>query len=315
MKILFRKAVPVVIIFILISIFSTTKLHAQVNTPEGEIWLLIRGDDIGVSHATNMGFVESYKNGVLTSVELMVPPSWFPEAVKILNDNSELDAGIHLTLTSEWFNYRWRPVGPVPEGGLSFTSPEGYFHYRTRPNPIFDTLYKEKPYSFLESEPDLTEVEKELRAQIELAIKYVPHLSHMSAHMGAAVATQELRTMVEKLGKEYGLVPTWYFIKEDGSNHLSACNEEQLVSFLEKITPGFWHIVLHPSFDYPEMEPMYSYLYSGSEDRPYNRIDHTRALTSEKVREIIHKRNIKLVSYREIIEKGLLRPVKGSTLY
>ncbi|HWS00174.1 MAG TPA: ChbG/HpnK family deacetylase, partial [Prolixibacteraceae bacterium] len=52
----------------------------------GEIKLLIRGDDIGSSHTANVACIESYKNGIMRSVELMVPGPWFPEAVRLLNE-------------------------------------------------------------------------------------------------------------------------------------------------------------------------------------------------------------------------------------
>ena len=73
-----------------------------------DIKLLVRGDDIGSSHNANLACIESYKNGIVRSVEIMVPCSWFEEAVIMLNENPGLDVGIHLTLTSEWDNYKWR---------------------------------------------------------------------------------------------------------------------------------------------------------------------------------------------------------------
>ncbi len=36
----------------------------------------------------------------------------------------------------------------------------------------------------MESNWDIAEIEKKLRAQIELALKKVPHISHFSEHMG-----------------------------------------------------------------------------------------------------------------------------------
>ena len=46
----------------------------------------------------------------MTSVEVIVPSPWFPEAVEMLKEHPDLDVGIHLALTSEWDNVKWRPV-------------------------------------------------------------------------------------------------------------------------------------------------------------------------------------------------------------
>jgi predicted glycoside hydrolase/deacetylase ChbG (UPF0249 family) len=51
----------------------------------------------------------------------------------------------------------------------------------------------------------LDEVERELRAQIELLRKHLPRVSHVSTHMGAAMATPELRELTRRLAAEYGL--------------------------------------------------------------------------------------------------------------
>ncbi|MDX1285220.1 MAG: ChbG/HpnK family deacetylase, partial [Draconibacterium sp.] len=151
----------------LILLFLSTMLFAQNN----DIKLIIRSDDIGSSHAANVGCIESFTNGITTSVELMAPCPWFFEAVKMLNETPNLDVGIHLTLTSEWDYIKWRPLTECP--GL--TNEDGDF---------FPMVWKNENYppnsSILESNWTIEEIEKELRAQIELSLKYVPHISHIS---------------------------------------------------------------------------------------------------------------------------------------
>ena len=73
---------------------------------QDEIRLIMRGDDIGSSHAANLGCIKSYQEGIMKSVEVMVPCAWFPEAVQMLQENPGLDVGVHLTLTSEWENVK-----------------------------------------------------------------------------------------------------------------------------------------------------------------------------------------------------------------
>jgi predicted glycoside hydrolase/deacetylase ChbG (UPF0249 family) len=100
--------------------------------------LIVRGDDMGYSHAGNMAILRSYKEGIETSIEVLVPSPWFPEAVRVLAENPAVDVGIHLTLTSEWDNIKWRPLSTCP----SLRDADGYFYPMVRfalikitPNP------------------------------------------------------------------------------------------------------------------------------------------------------------------------------------
>ena len=43
--------------------------------------LVIRIDDMGALHSVNEASIDTYKNGIATSVEVLVVGPWFPEAV------------------------------------------------------------------------------------------------------------------------------------------------------------------------------------------------------------------------------------------
>src|SRR4029450_4769017 len=79
--------------------------------------------------------------------------------------------GIHLTLNSEWKNYRWGPVlgrTAVP----TLVDADGYFF------PSSEALYP--------NPPDLKQVENELRAQIDRAKKSGLRIDYVDFHMGTA---------------------------------------------------------------------------------------------------------------------------------
>ena len=126
---------------------------------ENQKYLLIRADDIGSSHAANVACIECYRNGIVRSVELMVPCGWFPEAVKMLNENPGLDVGVHLVLTSEWDNMKWRPL--TPAGNL--VDEAGFFYPMVWQREDFPPRT-----SIQSSDWKIEEIEKELIAQIEL---------------------------------------------------------------------------------------------------------------------------------------------------
>ena len=102
---------------------TVTALFSQKFNSKEQVYLLVRGDDIGFSHSANVACIESYTNGIMRSVELMSACPWFPEAVKMLKEVPGLDVGILLALTSEWGNMKWRPLTTAP----SITDDDGYF--------------------------------------------------------------------------------------------------------------------------------------------------------------------------------------------
>ena len=72
--------------------------------------LLIRCDDVGMSHTVNMAVRELLETGMPFSTSVMIACPWYLEAVEILKANPQIGVGIHLTLNSEWKDYKWGPV-------------------------------------------------------------------------------------------------------------------------------------------------------------------------------------------------------------
>ena len=262
----------------------------QLGLAEGPaIKLIVRGDDMGFSHAANEACIRAYRNGIVRSVEVMVPGPWFPEAVKMLRANPGLDVGVHLTLTSEWENMKWGPISHAP----SLTDAEGKFFATTGPD-------KNMPpkSSFLESGWTIGDVEKELRAQIELAKKLIPNVTHLSDHMGAATSDPRLRKLTQRLAQEYALPldldDAQYFRGFDASDKTFEAKERTMVRALDELQPGVWLLIEHPGLDTPEMQAIGTHADSNvAADRDAV----TRIFTSERVKQTIATRHIQLISY------------------
>ena len=271
--------------------FFATGIFGQ----NSEIYLLVRADDIGSFHAANVACIESYQNGIARSVELMAPCVWFPEAVKMLKENPGYDVGIHLTLTSEWSSVKWRPLTYCP----SLVDKDGYFFPMVWKNDNFPPNS-----SISEANWKIEEVEQELRAQIEISMKYVPQISHLSNHMGFTGLDPKLKALVEKLAKEYKLDTETNNLQRFPGWGRDAKPEERIDKFcenLEKLTPGKYLFVEHPAKDSEEMKTVG---HKGYENVGLVREWVTRVFTSEKVKQTIQKKGIKLISYADLKEQN-----------
>ena len=255
--------------------------------------LIVRGDDIGSTHAANLGCIQSYQKGIMTTVEIMVPCPWFPEAVKMLNENPGLDVGIHITITSEWENYKWRPLTHA----ASITDDDGYFYPMIWANDNFPA-----EYALREQDWKLEEIEQEMRAQIETARKHIPQVSHLSCHMGCSGWDDRVREVYQKLEKEYQLEIDLQAAGIErfpirGKGETLEERIDQFVEALYKLEPGKTYLyVEHPALANPEMEAIgHSGYYGVASDRDMV----TKVFTSNKVRDVIKEQNIKVVAYKD----------------
>jgi len=257
-----------------------------------EIRLLVRADDMGVAEGVNEACIRCAKEGIARPVEAIVPGPWFLDAVRRLNENPEIDVGIHLCLNSEWERVKWRPV----TGPSSITDKDGYFYPMTRQRKDFPPNT-----GLFDANPKAEDIEKELRAQIETLKRYVPRVSHASTHMGAAVMTADARAITERLCKEFGLrleargtkpVRDW-----SGSKRTPDEKESALAEAISKLEPGTWLIIEHPGVDTEEMRAMG---HKGYENVAADRAGVTRAFTSDKVKQAVKDRGVKLIIHQDL---------------
>src|SRR4249920_339149 len=204
--------------------------------------LIVRGDDMGYTHSGNEALIKCYKEGIETSIEVLVPSPWFPEAVRLLNQNPGVDVGIHLDLTSEWENIKWRPLSDCP----SLKDAGGYFYPMVFPNKNYPGR------SVSENKWKIEDVEKEFRAQIELALKYIPRVSHLSAHMGCTNLSPEVNALTKKLAKEYHIPvdpdrDVKGLVGYDGPSKTTEEKIQGFINMINKLQPGKTYIFLdHP---------------------------------------------------------------------
>ncbi|MCA9101815.1 MAG: ChbG/HpnK family deacetylase, partial [Planctomycetales bacterium] len=126
-------------------------------------------------------------DGFATSASAVVPGTWFTEFAEWCRSHPGHDVGVALALNSEMPYNRYGPVAPRSEVA-SLVDADGYLAATTLQSVI---------------NADAGEVERELRAQIERALKSGVKPGHLSPHLGTLVARADLMDVYLRLAREY----------------------------------------------------------------------------------------------------------------
>lgn len=255
--------------------------------------LIVRGDDMGFTQSANEALLAASLKGIQTSIEIMPNTPWFPQAVEMLKKHPTIDIGVHLTLTSEWENLKWRPLTHAP----SLVDSNGYFYPFIWPN-------KDYPQQHLtEKNWDIKEIEQEFRAQIEIVLKHLPWTSHLSAHMGCTALSKEVSDLANRLGEEYKLNIDLKALGVEGIGYKGPKKtmEEKKKAFLamlKTLQPNKTYLFVdHPALDSPELRAIKHIGYEGvSEDRQ----GVTDIFTSKEIKDEINRLGIQLISYKDL---------------
>jgi len=254
-----------------------------------------------MSHSVNMALEKLIESGLPVSISVMFPTPWYQETVEMLKRHPNVSVGIHLTLNSEWKNYRWGPVlgrSAVP----TLVDKDGYFFASSADLP--------------NNHADVREVEKELRAQIERAVHSGLKIDYVDYHMGTVTKYPEFRAVAERLAREYGLGMSGYFGEASQDAQYSAAppnKGDSLVVMVDRLKPPVNLFVTHVGIDNAELGALLDMNTSGPlPEMSKNRQGELDALTSTRFRDALKAHDIRLITYRQLIEmqglKSMRRP-------
>ena len=301
----------VIIFFITLFVWETTSMAQetkQVKDPyadeakmetrdlfnDGKIRLIVRLDDIGFCHGVNAAFEKVADEGMASAVSVIVNTPWLDEAVEILKKHPEISVGLHTCLNSEWTPYKWGPVLPAKEVPSLVDQWGKFFPSRSL---------------LMANNPDLDEFEKELRAQLDLAIAKGLNLSYMDHHMSAAVETPAMQERFEALAKEYGLAISRWFGEIQADSVYSVTPEAKSDVMIENISklnePGTYLLISHIGTNDPEMAALTDLNPGGLKNMSVHRAAEADALCDPRLKKLIEEKGIVIIGYDVFQEKFL----------
>ncbi|WP_209329478.1 polysaccharide deacetylase family protein [Lunatimonas salinarum] len=313
----------------LLSVPLLAQTYAErLGYPAGAKVIIFHVDDTGMSHEANEGTILSMEQGLSTSCSIMMPCSWVPDYFAYLKENPQVDAGVHLTLTSEWKGYRWGPVAGKPTTP-TLVDPQGYLWPSVRE---------------VVRHGDPEELYTEIKAQVDKFIGMGFQPTHLDSHMGTLFATEAFLKKYLQLGMEYqipvmfpGGHATWIQQENSASNlsleqlqaigkmlwdaglpvlddlhtdsyswkidpaiegddrKIQAYKTEKFIEAINALKPGVTQIITHATNSTPHFERISP---SGS-----LRKGDMLAMMDPKLRAFIESEGVILTTWRELMER------------
>ncbi len=136
--------------------------------------LIVTADDVGLHPGMTAGAIEAHRHGIVTACSVVANGAAFDDAIARLRDVPSLEVGVHLALVEE------RPLTAI-------RFPHKY--------TSFVPLYLARVIS-------LTQIERELRAQIERVLATGLRVTHLNGHQHLHLLPRIFR-LVTQLAREY----------------------------------------------------------------------------------------------------------------
>ena len=264
--------------------------------------LIIHADDIGLSNSVNQASFKALKNGYVNSGSIMMPCDYISDVGEFAIENPSIDLGLHLTVTSEWRDYKWNGV-LQPNETPSLINKKG---------ELSENIKK----FVLKAEP--LELKNELQAQIDLSKSIGINPTHIDSHEGALFYDQDLFKVYLEIGEKNKLpvfVPKMvavhfdkkfpkpenvvvienFYMARKGIEHDEW--ETFYLNILDNLKPGISQLIVHLGYDDDEMKSI-------TVDHPdfgskWRNLDYD-IVSSDKFKNALKNNKIKLITWKQI---------------
>ena len=274
---------------------SHLRANALLGYPPDARLLIVNADDFGVYHSVNAGILRTLTDGIARSTTLMVPCPWALHAMRLLRDHPAIAFGVHLTVVSEFTNYRWGPItsrDAVP----SLLDETGSFYSNDRQAELLARARRD-------------ELETEFRAQIEAVLSAGLRPTHLDWHCLRDGGRPGIFDLTLGLATEYGLalrvfdltrsdglqrrgLPTVDHGVMDSTRLATAGKAAQFVRMLRELPAGLSEWAVHPGLGTVEARAIDGWWPKRAAD--------LRFLVSRQARETVAAEGIILLDYRAL---------------
>lgn len=275
--------------------------------------LIVHADDFGLSEKINEGIIEAHRNGIVTSASIIANGVAFEQAAELCHATPTLDVGVHLTLVEE------KPLSDKRDIPSLVDKSGCFYHHAT----VFIRRY-------LLSHISLDEVRCELDLQVRKVLASGLKVSHLDGHQHIHMLPAISR-IVYQLASKYNIPAVRYprerlknyMFREKGSfskilkllvlntfcafsdgkdsrhpDHFvgvfyaGRLDKRNLQRVIENLpTEGICELVCHPGLHDPRGK------YQHWQYRWQNEVD---ALTDRKIKDLLRRNGIELISYQEL---------------
>ena len=322
-----KSIIAIFFCFLTIHFCGAQTYAERLGYPAGAKVVILHVDDMGMSYDSNLGAIRAMEEGVATSVSVMMPCPWVPGFVRYLKEHPNTDAGLHLTLTAEWQDYRWGPI--TGTGSPNLLDDEG-------------CLWHSVGELVQHATPD--DVEREFESQLARARRMGFEPTHFDTHMGSAFGTPDFLQRYLQFGMKHKIpvmfpgghnamiinqlqgmgMPTeqtrsigkmlwdaglpvlddlhnfsynWQYPADHGmtDEQLQAVHARKYIESFAQLQPGVTMVIMHCSAT-TEVFPHIS------DSGPLRRAD-MLAMLSPELKEYIEENGIVLTTWRELMER------------
>jgi hopanoid biosynthesis associated protein HpnK len=288
--------------------------------------LIINADDFGMTAGVNRAVTEAHAAGVVTSATMMANETATADAIGRASQSPRLSVGCHVVLVDG------RPLS-LPNRVPSLIG----FH--NGDGPHFRPGIAGLAMAALSTKVSEPEVHAEASTQIETLKKQGVNLSHIDCHMHSHILPVILRGVLQA-ARDHGIVavrnpfePAWSVsatrkgtslrswtrslqvsilraleqqfrstVKEDGVKTpdgtigiavTGLLDRDLLVRLVSAMPDGTWELVTHPGYNDDDLT-------NATTDLKRSRAVELEVLTSPETLDLLRKRGIRLISYRDL---------------
>jgi chitin disaccharide deacetylase len=274
---------------------SHLRANELLGYPADARLLIINADDFGMYHAINAAILRALTDGVVRSTTLMAPCPWARHAMRLVRDRPEIACGVHLTVVSEFADYRWGQL-TTRDRVASLLDETGYFYSNDRQAELL-------------ARARLDELEAEFRAQIEVVLSAGLRPTHLDWHCLYDGGREDIFDLTLGLAREYGLALRVFDATRserlqrqglaavdhgvvDSTRLSTASKAARFVRMLRELPAGLSEWAVHPGLGTAEARAIDGWWTRRAAD--------LRFLVSREARETVAAEGIILLDYRAL---------------